>query len=75
VRYARRARLIKQDVTAEMTTASKRRIISYQALYAFGVLLMPLSRQHGLPTADVLPARTHRRAARPGPQLCGSLPR
>ena len=36
VRYARRARLIKEGVTAEMTAASERRIIAYQALYAFG---------------------------------------
>jgi hypothetical protein len=42
-RYARRARLIKQDVTAEMTAASERRIITYQALYAFGALLSVFS--------------------------------
>ncbi len=35
----RRAKLIKQDVTTEMTAASERRIIAYQALYAFGALL------------------------------------
>jgi uncharacterized membrane protein len=35
-RYARRAKLIKQDVTTEMTAASERRIIAYQALYASG---------------------------------------
>ena len=43
VRYARRARLIKEDVTAEMTAASERRIIVYQALYAFGGLLSVIS--------------------------------
>jgi uncharacterized membrane protein len=42
-RYARRARLIKQEVTAEMTAASERRIIAYQALYAFGALLSVIS--------------------------------
>jgi hypothetical protein len=42
-RYGRRAKLIKQDVTAEMTTASERRIIAYQALYAFGALLSVFS--------------------------------
>jgi uncharacterized membrane protein len=43
MRYAKRARLIKQDVTAEMTAASERRILAYQALYAFGALLSVLS--------------------------------
>ena len=43
VRYARRARLIKEGVTAEMTAASERRIIAYQALYAFGALLSVVS--------------------------------
>ena len=38
VRYAGRARLIKDDVTAEMTAASERRIIAYQAMYAFCAL-------------------------------------
>lgn len=42
-RYARRAKLIKQDVTTEMTAASERRIIAYQALYAVGVLLSVFS--------------------------------
>jgi uncharacterized membrane protein len=42
-RYARRARLIKQDVSAEATAASERRIIAYQALYALGALLSVLS--------------------------------
>jgi uncharacterized membrane protein len=42
-RYARRAGLLKQDVTAEMTAASERRIIAYQGLYAFGALLSVLS--------------------------------
>jgi uncharacterized membrane protein len=43
MRYAKRARLIKEDVTAEMTAASERRIITYQVLYAFGALLSVLS--------------------------------
>jgi uncharacterized membrane protein len=43
LRYAKRARLIKEDVTAEMTAASERRILAYQALYAFGVLLSVFS--------------------------------
>jgi uncharacterized membrane protein len=42
-RYARRAGLIKQDGTAEMTAASERRIIAYQALYVFGRLLSVFS--------------------------------
>lgn len=42
-RYARRAGLIKQDVPAEMTAASEQRIIAYQALYAFGMLLSVVS--------------------------------
>jgi uncharacterized membrane protein len=43
MRYAKRAGLIKGDVTAEMTAASERRIIAYQALYAFGALLSVFS--------------------------------
>jgi uncharacterized membrane protein len=43
MRYAKRAGLIKQDVTAEMTAASARRILVYQALYAFGALLSVFS--------------------------------
>ena len=43
MRYAKRAGLIKQDVTAEMTAASSRRIVAYQALYAFGALLSVFS--------------------------------
>jgi uncharacterized membrane protein len=43
MRYAKRAGLIKEDVTAEMTAASERRIITYQALYAFGALLSVFS--------------------------------
>ena len=43
MRYAKRARLIKEDVTAEMTAASERRIMVYQALYAFGALLSVFS--------------------------------
>jgi TMEM175 potassium channel family protein len=42
-RYARRAGLLKEDVTAEITAASERRIIAYQGLYAFGALLSVLS--------------------------------
>jgi uncharacterized membrane protein len=42
-RYARRAGLTREDVTAEMTAASERRIIAYQALYAFGALLSVVS--------------------------------
>jgi len=43
MRYARRARLLKEDVTAEMTAASERRILAYQVLYAFGALLSVFS--------------------------------
>ena len=43
VRYARRARLIKEDVTAEMTAASERRIIVYQAMYTFCALMSVFS--------------------------------
>jgi hypothetical protein len=43
LRYARRAGLIKDEVTAEMTAASERRIIAYQALYASGALLSVVS--------------------------------
>jgi uncharacterized membrane protein len=43
MRYARRAGLFKEDVTEEMIAASERRIITYQALYAFGVLLAVFS--------------------------------
>lgn len=42
-RYARRARLVKEDVTAEMTAASERRILTYQALYALSFLLSVFS--------------------------------
>jgi uncharacterized membrane protein len=43
VRYARRAGLVKEDVTAEMIAATERRIIVYQALYAFSFLLSVFS--------------------------------
>ena len=43
MRYAKRAKLIKEDVSAEMTAASERRILAYQALYAVGVLLSVFS--------------------------------
>jgi uncharacterized membrane protein len=39
VRYAWRARLMKEDITAELRVAQERRIINYQALYAVGALL------------------------------------
>ena len=38
-RYARRAGLLKDEVTAEIFVASQRRIIIAQSLYAFGALL------------------------------------
>ena len=38
-RYARRAGLLKDEVTAEIFAASQRRIIIAQSLYAFGALL------------------------------------
>jgi len=37
--YASRAGLVNEDVTAEISAATNRRIVSYQALYAFAVLL------------------------------------
>lgn len=42
-RHARRAGLIKDDVTPEVIAASDRRIVAYQALYAFGALLSVFS--------------------------------
>ena len=41
--YARRARLLKPDVTDEVDEAVKRRIISAQMLYAFGATLCVIS--------------------------------
>jgi len=38
-RYARRAGLLKDEVTAEIFVASQRRIVIAQSLYAFGALL------------------------------------
>jgi uncharacterized membrane protein len=38
-RYAQRAQLMKEEVTAEIYAANKRRIVIAQSLYAFGVLL------------------------------------
>ena len=38
-RYAQRAGLMKDDVTAEIRSATERRIVFYQAFYAFAVLL------------------------------------
>lgn len=42
-RHARRAGLIKDDVTSEVIAASDRRIVAYQVLYAFGALLSVFS--------------------------------
>jgi uncharacterized membrane protein len=39
VRYAWRAKLMKEEITAEHYAAHERRIVTYQALYAVGVLL------------------------------------
>jgi uncharacterized membrane protein len=39
VRYAWRAKLMKDETTAEIRSAHERRIVNYQALYAVGVLL------------------------------------
>lgn len=41
--YARRAKLLKEDVTAEVTAAMQRRIVVYQVLYAVGALLSAAS--------------------------------
>lgn len=38
-RYAQRAGLMKDEVTAEVCSATERRIVFYQAFYAFAVLL------------------------------------
>jgi uncharacterized membrane protein len=38
-RYAQHARLMKDEVTAEMRSANERRIVIAQSLYAFGALL------------------------------------
>ena len=38
-RYAQRAGLMKDEVTAEIRSATERRIVFYQAFYAFAVLL------------------------------------
>jgi uncharacterized membrane protein len=35
-RYSARARLVREDVTAEMLAAGERRIVVYQALYTVG---------------------------------------
>lgn len=43
LQYAKRAGLLNEDVTSDMTAASERRIITYQALYAFGALLSVVS--------------------------------
>jgi uncharacterized membrane protein len=43
LRYAKRAGLIKREITTEMTAAGERRIIVYQALYAVGALLCVFS--------------------------------
>ncbi len=42
-RYAQRSGLMKDDVTDEIRTATERRIVIYQALYAFGALLCVFS--------------------------------
>jgi uncharacterized membrane protein len=42
-RYAERAGLLKEEVTDEIRTATVRRIVSYQAFYAFAVLLCVIS--------------------------------
>jgi uncharacterized membrane protein len=42
-RYAGRAGLFKDDVTAEVRAAMRRRIVSYQALYVVGALLCAVS--------------------------------
>lgn len=43
MRYAQRAQLMKDEVTAEMRSANQRRIVIAQALYAFGTLLCVFS--------------------------------
>jgi uncharacterized membrane protein len=42
-RYAERAGLLQEGTTAELRTAHLRRIVIYQALYAFAVLLCVIS--------------------------------
>lgn len=42
-RYARRSGLMKDETTAEISSATERRIVIYQALYAFGALLCVIS--------------------------------
>jgi hypothetical protein len=39
LKYASRAELLKEDITAEMRSALERRIVIAQSLYAFGALL------------------------------------
>jgi uncharacterized membrane protein len=39
LQYAKRAGLLREEVTRDITAASERRIVVYQALYAFGALL------------------------------------
>ncbi len=39
LRYGERSALLKEEVTAEIRAAQKRRIVIYQVLYAFGMLL------------------------------------
>ncbi len=43
LRYAKRSGLMKPATTAEMLSASERRIVVYQALYAFGFLLCAIN--------------------------------
>jgi uncharacterized membrane protein len=47
-RYAVRARLLRDDVTAEMLAAGERRIVVYQALYAVCVLVGLVSTYAGI---------------------------
>ncbi len=42
-RYAERSGLMKDEATAEIRSANERRIVTYQALYAFGALLCVIS--------------------------------
>ena len=42
-RYAERARLFKEDMPVEVRTATIRRIVIYQSMYAFGALLCIIS--------------------------------
>jgi uncharacterized membrane protein len=51
LRYASRAKLFKDDVTADVLAVMRRRILVYQALYAVGALLWPRAPTRASPSS------------------------